>query len=298
MSHFDVTLIAGPTASGKSAWAEEMAREKDSVIINADALQLYAGLPILTAQPSLKTQAAIPHALYGILAADHTTHAAEWVGLAVAAIRAAWRDGLHPVVVGGTGLYLKSLVSGLSPMPDIPDDVRAEARATQAEMGNPAFHEKLAQMDPVIAARLRPSDTQRLIRAYEVFVASGESLARWQEKPAVPPLPEAVFETWCIDRPRDELRARARQRLDQMVDLGVLDEVVAMDQDIAQGKVPTRAPVIRALGYHAFAAHVRGEMTLDAAKEAATTETCQYIKRQQTWFRHQMLFDHTIMIKE
>lgn len=287
MSLHDLTMIAGPTAVGKSAYAEALAREKNGIIINADALQIYDALPILTAQPDARARAAIPHALYGTLTADVVLHARAWLDLALPVIRAAWTHGAHPIVVGGTGLYLKTLIHGLSPVPDIPAAVRDEVRALHTALGNPAFHAHLAEIDPVMAARLKPGDSHRLMRAYEVMRATGKSLATWHELPGAPPLPEAVWRTILIDGPRESLRIRARARLAAMMECGVLDEVAAFKARIDQGELAPDAPPTRALGYHALAASLDGAMTRDEAFEAAVTETCQYIKRQQTWFRHQ-----------
>lgn len=291
-----IILIAGPTASGKSAHALGLAAERNGVIINADALQIYNVLPILTAQPDAASLAAAPHALYGILPPEKTTSVADWCARAVEAIRNAWTHGQTPIVVGGTGLYLKSLQYGLSPLPNVPDVVRSAARALQAELGNPAFHATLANIDPKMAARLNPNDSQRLIRAYEVMVATGKSLQDWQDAPPVPPLPDALFDRILVDGDRDVLRMRSLKRLRQMIDMGVLDEVRGFAaQIVAQNLHPDCAPT-NALGYHAFTQHLAGKISIEDAVHAAAIQTGQYIKRQQTWLRHQMTFDHTITV--
>lgn len=291
-----ITIIAGPTASGKSGLAEKLATQKNSIIINADALQIYDALPILTAQPDAIAHAAFPHALYGVYPPDQICNAATWGAMVTPIIRAAWDKGQHPIVVGGTGLYLKSLISGLSPIPDIPDDIRCATRELHAKLGNPAFHGALAAIDPVVAERLKPNDSQRLMRAYEVMRATGTSLVLWQEKPGIPPLPDASFHTILVDGAREILRTRAEKRLQQMITGGVLDEVRAFHQLMMGGTLRSDAPPTRALGYHSFVDHLEGRITLDHAIKAAHLETCQYIKRQQTWFRHQMTFDETITI--
>lgn len=291
-----VTIVAGPTASGKSAYALNLAHEQHGLVINADALQIYDALPILTAQPSPAEQAQAPHALYGILPPSATSNVIDWVTRCVEAIQNAWAQGLHPIVVGGTGLYLKSLQYGLSPLPPVPDTVRAQSRALQEQLGNPAFHQVLAQLDPIMGQKLNPNDTQRLIRAHEVFVATGKSLKAWQEMPPIPPLPDTMFTRVLIDGDRDALRARALRRLHQMVDMGVVDEVAAFAQlMVDSGLDPTCAPT-HALGYHAFCALARQDLDLDDAIKSAAVETGQYIKRQQTWLRHQMSFDTVINI--
>ena len=291
-----VIVIAGPTASGKSAYALKMAGECNGVIINADSLQIYHALPILTAQPSQQELAGYPHRLYGVLDPTVIGSVAEWINLAVAEIEKACASGMTPIVVGGTGLYIKSLIYGLSPLPVVADDLREQARKRQAEIGNPAFHAELAVIDPMMAARLKPNDTQRLIRAYEVIKSTGKSLAIWQETPPVPPLPTATFDTILVDGPRDVLRDRARRRLGQMVDLGVVNEVRNFSERIKRGEIaPDAVPTI-ALGYHAFVEAINGKITIDQAVDEAVTQTGQYIKRQQTWFRHQMPFDRTINV--
>ena len=173
-------ILGGPTASGKSALALAVAREFGGTVINADSLQVYRELPILTAQPAAAAQAAFPHRLYGFLSASERCSAARWAALARAEIDAALAEGRLPIVVGGTGLYLRSLLHGLAPVPEIPADVRAAAKQRLAELGKTAFHAELARRDPAMAARIRPGDSQRMVRAWEVLEATGRSLADWQ----------------------------------------------------------------------------------------------------------------------
>jgi tRNA dimethylallyltransferase len=290
MSCVDITLIAGPTAVGKSAYAIELAQAKNGIIINADSVQIYDVLPILSAQPTADDQILAPHVLYGVLPIHQTSSVQQWLSLARNEIERAWQNNQHPIVVGGTGLYLNALAIGLSPLPDVPDDVRAQARARQKEMGNPAFHAELSRIDPVMAARLRPSDTQRLIRAYEVRVATGQSLAQWQDLPRMPPFPSARIHKILVDAPREILRTRARMRLNQMVQNGVVDEVAAFRTQPGA----TDSPATKALGYHAFCDYLDARAALGVAIDAAFIQTAHYIKRQQTWFRHQIVFDEII----
>lgn len=289
-SNNNITLIAGPTAVGKSALATQMARTKNAIIINADSVQIYDALPILSARPTAVDMACAPHALYGVLPITQTSSVQQWLDMACAEIESAWTNNQHPIVVGGTGLYLNALAVGLSPMPDVPDDVRDNARARQKEMGNPAFHKELSRIDPVMAARLRPSDTQRLIRAYEVITATGQSLAVWQDAPRVVPFPNVHIHKILVDAPRDVLRTRARMRLKTMVEHGVLNEVAVFRALPGAGDSPAQ----KALGYRAFCAHLDGDITIGQAIDDAFVETAQYIKRQQTWFRHQLTFDEII----
>lgn len=271
-----------------------LARAHNGVIINADALQIYDALPILTAQPSLDDRAQIPHALYGTLSPDQPSNAISWVSLAVTAIQTAWAHAQTPIVVGGTGLYLRALADGLSPLPQVDETSRANARALHDNLGNPGFHAELNKIDPVMAARLNPNDTQRLIRAFEVMTATGRSLAEWQESPPIPPLPTATFHKILIDAPRDVLRDRAFTRLQQMMATGVMNEVAEFAACIERGELsPTCGPT-QALGYFALADAVAGRIRPDDALGIAHTQTAQYIKRQQTWFRHQMAFDEVV----
>jgi tRNA dimethylallyltransferase len=290
----DVIIIAGPTAVGKSAAAAQLARAHHGIIINADSLQIYNALPILTAQPGAIDQHALPHALYGTLPPDILCSVAMWLDLAVPLIRSAWTNDQTPIVVGGTGLYLRALLDGLSPLPPVDEATRTQARALQSELGNPGFHAALAELDPKMAARLNPNDTQRLVRAYEVMRSTGRSLADWQEEAPVPPLPEATFEKILIDAPRPVLRGNAFKRLHQMVEHGVMDEVAGFAARIADSELSPACAPTQALGYFAFADAAAGRIRLDDAIGLAFTQTAQYIKRQQTWFRHQMTFDRII----
>ena len=278
-----ITIICGPTASGKSALAVRIAEEKDGIIINADSMQLYGALPILTAQPGAEDLARAPHRLYGAIPAERKCSARIWRDLALAEIDAAFAAGKHPILVGGTGLYLKALTEGLSDMPDVPDHIRAAANARQAELGNPAFHMDLARRDPVMAGRLNPNDTQRLIRAWEVLEATGESLSAWQARPLQGPPAGWQFHVMILTPERAWLHQRCDQRFDLMLEGGAIDEVRA-GMDI----IPDDAPVTHALGYRPLAAWLRGETGRAEAVAAGKLETRQYAKRQDTWFRHQV----------
>lgn len=295
---FTITLVAGPTASGKSGFALRKAQDTNGIIINADAMQIYDALPILTAQPPKEDLEKIPHTLYGTLSPTLSCDVQMWLDLCTAAIKTAWDKNQHPIVVGGTGMYLKSLMTGLSPIPPIPDEVRAAARARQQEIGTPALHAELASMDPVMAARLRASDTQRVTRAYEVIKATGKSLSFFQDMPATPPLPDARFNTILIDGDRETLRARANARLIKMVHDGVVDEVMGFHETYA-AHIPaeTMLPAVcHALGYNAFLDAGMEKQSMDEAIKKALIETGQYIKRQQTWIRHQLSFDTVISV--
>ncbi|CAA7626918.1 tRNA (adenosine(37)-N6)-dimethylallyltransferase MiaA [Magnetospirillum sp. UT-4] len=279
-------VIAGPTASGKSGLALAIAREFGGVVINADSMQVYSVLRVLTARPSPEDEAAAPHRLYGVLHPSELCSAARWRDLAAAEMAAAWAAGLVPVVVGGTGLYLRTLMAGISPVPEIPDAIRAESRARLAKLGNAAFHAELAARDPVMAARLDPGNSQRLARAWEVLAATGRSLAEWQAEP-----PEgAVAARWCrlaLLPGREALYAACDGRFRRMVETGALDEV----RDLMALGLDPALPAGKALGVPELAAFLAGETPLEEAVAGATRATRNYAKRQLTWFRHQFPAD-------
>lgn len=277
-------LIAGPTASGKSALALALAERFGGTIVNADSMQVYGDLAILTARPAAADMARVPHRLYGHVAGSTAYSVGLWLGEARRAIAAAEAEGRLPIIVGGTGLYFQALAEGIAPVPDIPADVRAHWRARAAEIGAEALHAELTRRDPVMAARLRPSDPQRITRALEVLEATGRSLADWQAVPGEPVLPESGTLRLVVAPEREVLRARCDSRFDAMLAAGALGEVAAL---LAQRLDPA-LPVMRALGVGPLARHLQGELDLAAATERAKAETRQYAKRQLTWLRRAM----------
>lgn len=282
-------VIAGPTASGKSSLASALAEEFGGTVINADSMQIYRGVPILTAQPGETEQARLPHRLYGVMDPAETCSAGIWRAMAAQACEAAWAEGRLPVVVGGTGLYIRSLVEGLSPIPEIPEDVREEARALLAELGNARFHALLAASDPVMAARLDPGNSQRLARAWEVLRATGRSLADWQADPRQGGL-DADSATLLLLPEREALYRNCDRRLEVMLEQGALAEVEGL---MKLGLDPS-LPAMKALGVAEFSAHLRGETDLPSALALAQQSTRRYAKRQVTWFRHQLIPQMTI----
>jgi len=276
-------VIAGPTASGKSGMALAIAEEFGGVVINADSMQVYDVLRVVTARPDALDEARAPHKLYGVLTPATACSAALWKDMAAEEMKAAWDRGQLPVVVGGTGLYLRTLMEGISPIPDIPDDIRNAAREKLARMGNAAFHTELAARDPVMAGRLDPSNSQRLVRALEVLDATGKSLAEWQALPPEGAVP-ARWLTYALLPPRDALYANCDRRFRLMMEQGALDEVEALlklDLDPA-------LPAMKALGVPELAAHLRGEIDREDAIARASQATRHYAKRQMTWFRNQL----------
>jgi len=282
-------VIAGPTASGKSGLALKIAREFGGVVINADSMQIYDALPLLTARPSDQDMAQAPHRLYGVLPPSEVCSAARWGVRAAAEMDAAWAAGKLPVLTGGTGLYLRAVMEGLSPIPDIPDAVRAQARALLAEMGNDAFHNRLAKRDPVMAERLDPGNSQRLARAWEVLEATGRSLAEWQAEPREGAVAARWF-TMVLDPARPRLYAQCDSRFRAMMAAGALDEVRRFESL----HLAPDLPIGKALGRRELALHLAGELDLEAAVAAAQQATRNYAKRQGTWFRHQLNASITI----
>ncbi|MDD9901401.1 MAG: tRNA (adenosine(37)-N6)-dimethylallyltransferase MiaA [Alphaproteobacteria bacterium] len=288
-----VIIIGGPTASGKSGLALDLAQELGGVVINADSMQLYDGLHILTAQPSTDDKTAVPHTLYGALKPDEKCHAAAWRDMALKDIDAALAQNKTPIVAGGTGFYIKTLVEGISPIPDVPEDIRKAATTLMADIGNIAFHEKLAQRDPVMAAKLDPGNTQRLIRAWEVLDATGQSLAVWQDMPATPPPPHLSFTTITLLPPRADLYARCDARFEHMAKNGAIEET---EHFMKQGF--ENSPLENALGYTEFCGYLNGTHSLEDATTKAQQRTRNYAKRQTTWFRHQITPNITLNAPE
>ena len=277
-------LIAGPTASGKSSLALSLAERYGGVVINADSMQVYWQLRILTARPPAEDEARAPHALYGHVSASEPYSVGRWLEDVRTAISNARKQHLRPIVVGGTGLYFKALLEGLSAIPPVPADIRAYWRAEAAALDAPALHSLLAERDPEMAVRLRPNDTQRVTRALEVLAATGRSLADWQRQPGVPVLRPEDTERLLVLPERTDLHARCDQRFDAMMAAGAEAEVKSL---MALGLDPA-LPAMGALGVAPLAAMLAGLLTRDEAVAQAKTETRQYAKRQLTWIKRHM----------
>jgi len=283
-----VLVVVGPTASGKSALALELADAVRGTVINADSLQSYRDLRILTARPDPAAERLVPHRLYGFLDAAERGSAAAWRALAMDEIAAATNAGRLPIVVGGTGLYLRALERGLAPVPEIPRPIRQEAVEIHRALGGVAFRQRLARLDPVGAARLFAGDGQRLVRAYEVVRATGIPLATWQRR-APPPSPYR-FITILLMPPRERLYAACDARFAGMIATGGLAEAGAL---AARGLDPD-LPAMKAVGLPELLCHLRGELQLSQAVAAGQRATRRYAKRQITWFRHQSAPDLTL----
>jgi len=308
-----VVIVAGPTASGKSSLALQIARERNGIILNGDSLQVYRGIEILTAQPvserhyvdgqpqpSLRAKRSnpfflflrwiaasgsrpprnddcggIPHRLYGILDLNETCSAGKWLSLIIPEIEKAHNEGKLPIVVGGTGLYLKALMEGLYSMPPSHPDIRLKLQMRSQE----DLYTELQKVDPKFASSIEPKDSQRTMRGLELFHSTGKAMSEWQSQK--PPPSTFDFEKILLMPPKEELDGRIAARIDQMLEQGVLEEVKTA---LAQSPSPT---AMKAIGLREFGAYLAGECSLEIAKELTLIHTRQYAKRQRTWFRHQ-----------
>jgi tRNA dimethylallyltransferase len=276
-------LIAGPTASGKSALAIRLAERLGGTIINADSMQVYRDLRVLTARPTPAEERRAPHRLFGDIDGAVNYSTGKWLAAAAAAIEASRRDGRLPILVGGTGLYFKALTQGLSDIPEVPQAVRDRVRSEAEGMPPQALHLRLAACDPETAAALRPSDPQRLLRALEVFEATGKPLLHFQARRRAPVLPLPTVAVFLVTD-RRSLREQIDQRFDAMMQRGALDEASAL----AARRLSPSLPVMRAHGVPGLIAHLNGEITLSAAIERGKRDTRRYARRQLTFARHQL----------
>lgn len=286
----NILVIAGPTASGKSGLALRVAEELNGVVINADSMQVYGDLRVLTARPSVEDEARVPHRLYGHLDGAEACTAAAWAADAAVEIKTARDAGQLPIVVGGTGLYLKALTEGLSVLPGIPEEVRAAARRLRLEKGVEALYASLQEKDPEGAAKLKPKDRQRVLRAWEVVEATGTPLHVWQAKSNPKPAIKADFHKVLFRPEREDLYAACNSRFGKMLEQGALEEVEAlMARELDPG-----LPVMKALGAPDLAAFLRGEVNREDAITKAQQRTRNYAKRQTTWFKTQFHASETI----
>jgi tRNA dimethylallyltransferase len=277
-----LTLIAGPTASGKSRLALEMAEKTGAVIVNADSQQLYADLRILTARPSIEDEARAEHRLYGVADAAESWSVGRWTRAVMPLLDELAAQDRPALLVGGTGLYFNALTRGLADVPAVPDAVRDTVQAAYDLEGEAAFRRRLAEVDPTAAAAITPGDRQRLIRALAVAQATGRSLSDWKADTR-PLLAPGSYEALIVEPPRDRLYAACDVRVSQMIQNGALDEVRAL---LARNLDPT-LPAMKAVGVPELAAHLSGATTLDQAVAAIRLSTRHYAKRQLTWFRNQ-----------
>lgn len=276
-------LIAGPTASGKSALAIRLAQEAGGAVVNADSMQVYGVLNLLTARPQAAELEAAPHHLYGHVSPAARYSTGDWLRDVGALFAGGALEGRRPVFVGGTGLYFQALLGGLSRMPDVPDAVRERWRGRLAEEGAEALHRLLGERDHVTAGRLGPTDGQRIVRALEVLDVSGRSITEWQAEKGTPLVDPQTAERIVLDADRDALARRISVRFDRMMAEGAVEEVrqlLAMD-------LPPSLPAMKAIGVREIAAMLDGTISAEDAAERAKAATRQYAKRQRTWFRNQ-----------
>ena len=277
-------LIAGPTASGKSALALDLAQKSGGVVINADSMQVYRDLRIITARPTAEEEALAPHRLYGHVDAAVNFSAGAFIADAARALAEARAQGKLPIFVGGSGLYFRALTRGLSAIPPIPAEVRDAVRARLERDGVETLHAELARRDPVSADRLKVRDRTRIARALEVIEATGRALPDWHREGLPALLPPGEFSALFLSPGREALYARIDARFDGMLAGGAIEEVAAL----AARKLDPLLPAMKAHGVPILIRHIRGEVTREAAAEVGRTETRQYAKRQFTWFRHQL----------
>ena len=289
-----VLVVAGPTASGKSGLAVALAERFGGAVINADSLQVYRELEILTARPGPVLARRAPHHLYGVLGVGERCSVARWRDMAMAEIAALQGAGTLAIVTGGTGMYLDALLKGIAPVPEIPQGIRDRARSLVDEIGAPALHQRLAARDPIVAARISSNDRQRLARAWEVLEAPGRSLADFQQTVSAPGIAAIAIQ---LMPPREDLYAAADARFAAMMAQGALEEA----RGIRGLGLGPDLPAMKALGLKELIAHLDGEMSLDRAVTLAQQATRNYAKRQLTWFRHRspaLVGDRGLVINE
>lgn len=278
-----IIIIAGPTASGKSKLSMEIASEIGGEIINADSMQLYKDLPLLSALPTVEERSIVPHHLYGILEAHEQFSVAMWLEEVLKLLPAVLERGKTPIIVGGTGLYINALLHGLYTLPTVSPQNRQKAREDWEELGVEKFHSMLGIHDPTSAAILHPNNKQRLIRSWEIFLETGKSIQTFQSESPLPPLANFNVLKFLLFPDKDELKRRADSRFEKMIQTGAVDEV----QSLLDRGVPLSTPIFRTLGARDLALYLSGEQNLEQACEKSKIATHQYIKRQRTWFRHQ-----------
>ncbi len=289
-----VLLIAGPTASGKSAAALALAEQLNGEIVNADAIQVYRELQILSARPPPADEARIPHHLYGFVPAAQSFSAGAWLARAAPVIEDILARGKCAIAAGGTGLYFRCLTQGLAALPPAAPEIRKTLMRELQEQGAEALHRRLARCDPEWAARVPATDPQRILRGLEVFAATGVPLSRWQKKPASPPLAGKTVVKAVLTPPRECLQARCNARVGRMIEEGALDEA----RELAAQNLPPHLPAMKALGLAPLLDHLAGNITLAQAADRTRKATRALARRQLTWARTQMPSFHPVTAAE
>ena len=289
MPHYDMICLAGPTASGKSGLAVAIAQQCNGAIINADSMQVYAGIPIISAAPDETEQNGVPHYLFGQIDPAQRYSQADWLKAATDTVASIRANGQIPILVGGTGFYFKAATEGIVPMPDISSDVKVQAQAMLNEAGNQGLHARLAEIDPDLAARLEPGDSQRVLRGMEIWLASHIPLSKWQKGVAKGRLlgrPLSVY----LRPPRDVLYRKINSRFEQMVEHGAIDEISALHAR----KLDETLPAMKAVGVRPILDMLKNIIIKEKAIELAQRDSRRYAKRQFTWFDHQYNADVVI----
>jgi tRNA dimethylallyltransferase len=276
-----VIILFGPTASGKSSLAMSIANQIDAVIINCDSKQVYKEIPIITAQPSKADKEQIPHEMYGNISVARHFSVGDWLEMVKPVIESVWKQGKTPLLVGGTGMYIKYLTQGIPQIPNIENDIRSKVRGEVSEKGSEYIHTKL---DDVMRERLEPADSQRVARAYEVLLQTGKSLSYWQEQPATSVITDAVFKKFFLSPCREKVYENCNNRFDIMMGQGVLEEI----ENLKSMNLSDELPSMKAHGVPELIAYLNNDMSKEDAVEQAKRNTRHYIKRQFTWFRGQM----------
>ena len=282
-----VVVIAGPTASGKSALAVDIAEQINGVIINADSMQVYKDMPIITAAPSAQDKARVPHKLFEIYDLQFRGNVVDWLTRAAEEIRNTWKEGKMPVVVGGTGLYIDNLINGTTPIPETPDKIRAHVQQLIDDGQLDFIVEELKKCDPKTAQKLNPNDVSRIKRAYEVYLHTKKPISVWHKEPLINYLPEAKYFVIKICPSVEELDQRAFDRFDEMVKAGAIDEV----QKLFKRKLSPNLPSMKALGVPELMDYFKGRANVYVAVQNAKLHTRQYAKRQRTWFKNRLQAD-------
>ncbi|MBR4106711.1 MAG: tRNA (adenosine(37)-N6)-dimethylallyltransferase MiaA [Alphaproteobacteria bacterium] len=277
-----VVVIGGPTASGKSGLALEVAKKYNGVVINADAMQVYQSIPIITAVPSPEDKKQVLHLLYEIYPPSQRGNVADWLNKATTAIRDTWAEKKLPVVVGGTGFYIESLIKGVSPIPETNSEVKQQVADIIGQKGADGAYDYLQKIDASGAQMVKPQDTTRIRRALEIKLDTGQSISEWFQKPLVKTLPEADFAMIKLLPSLSELEEKCSRRFDIMMEQGALDEV----KNLLNRHLSDDLPAMKAIGVPELGDYIRGKTDLNQAVALAKLHTRQYAKRQLTWFRN------------
>ena len=291
----NVIVILGPTASGKSDLGIYLAEQLDGVIINCDSMQVYDHLRAITARPEIADEKRVPHKLYGYLDVSQVNDVLAWRKRAYDEIDAAYDNGKIPIVVGGTGFYVKALIDGLSPIPDVPDVVRTDIRGQAKSLSDKQLHDTVATFDSHLASKF--TDRQRLTRAWEVYSASGKTLTYWQSLPPVGVPEDLNFTVITLTPPRDWLYERCNLRFEKMMQDGALEEVRYLKSRIDTGDVDSNSPITKACGVPELMAYIKGNIGLESALEKARVSTRRYAKRQITWLNNQIVSSIDVKLK-